>query len=107
MNYYALIDDDGVVIGFNRSNIEINDEKLINVDSTFNMHNKKYNFETKQFEDFVIELITNNGEKHETQLDRIEKLSKSINDNILKDIEEIKQETEDSYTLYLMENNII
>lgn len=95
MHYYALINDEGYIIGLNRYQNEITNEYLIKVDSTFKKNNKKYDFETKTFIDYFPEPIPE-PEPIPTQLDRIEGYVKQSYQDII-----------DNYTMQLIEEGVI
>ena len=79
MYRYINIDKNGIIIGESNLKGEVNKENLILVDSSFNKTNKKYDFATKTFVEYIEEqpIII----KSETQMDRVEnKLDTLLND---------------------------
>lgn len=79
MYRYINIDKNGIIIGESNLKGEVNKENLILVDSSFNKNNKKYDFVTKTFVEYMEEqpIII----KSETQMDRVEnKLDTLLND---------------------------
>lgn len=79
MYRYININKDGIIIGESFLKGEVNKENLILVDESFNKTNKKYDFNTKTFVEYIEELPI--FVKKETQMDRVEnKLDTLLND---------------------------
>lgn len=55
MYRYAQIDDDGYLVSDSFLSGEVTSDNMISIPEDFNLVNKKYNRETKQWEDYIPE----------------------------------------------------
>lgn len=58
MNRYIQVDNDGYIISDSHLSKKVENKNMISVEGDFNSANKKYNFNTKEFEAYEHETIT-------------------------------------------------
>ena len=95
----SYINDDGIIIGESYINDKLDKPNLILVNDKFDIHNKKYDFESKSFIYYNEDNTLTSGivENKETQLDRIEnKLDIQLN--------ELKNNIIDEFILNILKN---